>query len=83
VVRDSIIWHDARIAGGARITRAVIDEEVEIGEKAVINSSQPDDKTIDDEMIRDEDIALIGRRRRIEPEAKIPSGARLKPAAED
>lgn len=83
MVRDSIIWHDARIAGGARITRAVIDEEVEVGEKAVIGSSQTEGKTIDDEMMSNEDITLIGRRRRIEPAANIPTGARLKPEAED
>lgn len=82
-VRDSIIWHDARIAGGASITRAVIDEEVEVGEKAVIGSSRAEGKTIDDEMIGNDDITLIGRRRRIEPAANIPTGARLKPEAED
>lgn len=82
-VHDSIIWHDARIAGGARITRAVIDEEVEVGEKAVVGSSQTEGKPIDDEMIGNEDITLIGWRRRIEPAADIPTGARLKPEAED
>ena len=83
MVRDSIIWHDVHINHGARITRAVIDEEVEVGEKAVIGSSKTDDKTIDDEMIGDEEITLVGRRRRIEPAANIPTGARLKPEADD
>lgn len=83
VVRDSVIWHDTKILSGAHVTRAVVDEDVEVGERAIIGGGEAGVQIGDDELIRDADITLIGRRRRINAAANVRSGARLKPEAGD
>ncbi|HET9950294.1 MAG TPA: glucose-1-phosphate adenylyltransferase family protein [Candidatus Eisenbacteria bacterium] len=41
VVEDSIVMHDARILPGARLSRAIVDKGVRIGERAVIGVGDP------------------------------------------
>jgi glucose-1-phosphate adenylyltransferase len=41
VVEDSIVMHDARILPGARLSRAIVDKGVRIGERAVIGTGDP------------------------------------------
>ena len=38
LVEDSIVMHDARILPGARLSRAIVDKGVRIGERAVIGT---------------------------------------------
>jgi len=41
VVEDSIVMHDARIAPGARLRRAIVDKRVAIGRGAVLGEAGP------------------------------------------
>jgi len=79
-IRDSIVWHDAHIAGGAVITRAILDQYVDVGEGAVVGSSDTENE--EDGTVSDKSITLIGRRAHIPAGARVASGARLKPQAE-
>jgi glucose-1-phosphate adenylyltransferase len=66
-VEGAVIFHDAVIRRGARVGRAVLDSEVEIGEEAAVGTlGAPDD---DDPLA----ITVVGRT------AQIPAGARTEP----
>lgn len=65
-IRDSILLHETVIRSGARIERAILDVNVEVGEGAVIGE-------------RDGDLALVGQRVKIPSGARIEAGARVEP----
>ena len=69
VVRDSILFHDTRVAAGATVERAIVDREVQIGANAQVgvqetNGSPPE-------------ITLIGERMEIPAGARIAAGERV------
>ena len=64
-VRDSILLHDAAVRAGARVERAILDERVEVGEKAAVGGPGG--------------IALAGQRARIPAGETVESGARVPP----
>ena len=67
VVEDSIVMHDARILAGARLSRAIVDKGVRIGERAVIGTG---DATPNHEFPRDlhSGLCVIGKG------SEIPAG---------
>jgi glucose-1-phosphate adenylyltransferase len=58
-----VLLPGVRVRSGATVTRAVLDDLVEIGPEAVVGG--------------DGDIALIGRRTRVRPGSEVAAGARL------
>jgi glucose-1-phosphate adenylyltransferase len=69
-VVDSVLLPGVRVRAGATVTRAVLDDGVEVGEGAQVGGEG--------------DIALVGRRARLDTGARIPAGARFPdPAADD
>ena len=62
-VVDSVLLPGVRVRAGATVTRAVLDDRVEVGEGASVGG--------------DGDIALVGRRARVERDSEVPAGARL------
>lgn len=70
VVRDSILFHDCRVAAGATVDLAILDKRVQVGEKAVVG--QGEDKTVANRANPKHlysGISLIGK------QARIPAGA--------
>jgi glucose-1-phosphate adenylyltransferase len=67
VVEDSIVMHDARVLPGARLSRAIVDKGVRIGERAVVGAG---DETPNREFPRDlhAGLCVIGKG------AEIPAG---------
>jgi glucose-1-phosphate adenylyltransferase len=61
-VVDSVLLPGVRVRAGARIERAVLDDRVEVGERAVVGG--------------DGDITLIGRAARLEAGAEVAAGGR-------
>jgi glucose-1-phosphate adenylyltransferase len=61
-VVDSVLLPGARVRSGARVVRAVLDDGVEVGRGASVGG--------------DGDIALVGRRARVDDGAELPAGAR-------
>jgi glucose-1-phosphate adenylyltransferase len=62
-VVDSVLLPGVRVRAGATVTRAVLDDGVEVGADAVVGG--------------DGEVALVGRRARVEPGTKVAAGARL------
>jgi glucose-1-phosphate adenylyltransferase len=52
-----------RVRSGAVVTRAVLDDRVEVGEGASVGG--------------DGDITLVGRQARVDRDSEVPAGARL------
>ena len=63
-VRDSVLLPGAKIRAGARVERAIIDDDVEVGRDA--NIGKPGGE-----------LALVGLRATVEPAATLPAGARF------
>ena len=63
-VIDSVILPDAVVGAGARVERAIVDDHVEIGERATVGA-------------RDGDVTLLGLATQVEAGAEIPAGARV------
>ena len=61
-VVDSVLLPGARVRSGARVVRSVLDDGVGVGADATVGG--------------DGDIALVGRRARVEDGAELPAGAR-------
>ncbi|HEV7869645.1 MAG TPA: glucose-1-phosphate adenylyltransferase, partial [Modestobacter sp.] len=60
----------AYVRAGARVTRAVLDDGVQVGRRATVGG--------------DGDITLVGRRARVDDGAELAAGARLPdPDSED
>ncbi len=66
-VRDSILLQDVVVRSGARVERAILDEQVEVGEEAVIGGLG--------------EIALAGQRACIAAGETVPPGARVPPGS--
>src|SRR5919206_125570 len=62
-VIDSVLLPGVRVRAGATVTRAVLDDLVEIGPEAVVGG--------------DGDIALVGRRASVDAGAEVSAGARV------
>lgn len=72
VVEDSIVMHDTRVLKGARVTRAIVDKSVRIGEGASVGGGEgranrefPGDLA--------SGLAVVGKR------AEVPPGCRVAP----
>jgi glucose-1-phosphate adenylyltransferase len=63
-VRHSVLLPGSIVRAGATVERAILDEGVEIGAGASVGEA-------------DEDIALVGKRARIEKNARLGAGARF------
>lgn len=63
VVRDSVLLSDVVVRAGAVVERAVLDDGVDVGADARVGG--------------DGDIALVGRRERLDPGAVVPAGGRV------
>jgi len=61
-VVDSVLLPGARVRSGARVVLSVLDDGVDVGRGATVGG--------------DGDIALIGRRARVQEDAELPAGAR-------
>jgi glucose-1-phosphate adenylyltransferase len=62
-VIDSVLLPGARVRSGATVTRAVLDDRVEVGRDATVGG--------------DGEITLVGRQARVDDGAQVPPGARL------
>src|SRR5215207_6048876 len=62
-VVDSVLLPGVRVRAGARVERAVLDDRVDVGERAVVGG--------------DGDITLVGRAARVDAGADVAAGARL------
>jgi glucose-1-phosphate adenylyltransferase len=62
-VVDSVLLPGVRVRAGATVTRAVLDDRVDVGERAVVGG--------------DGDIALVGRQAAVAAGAEVAAGARL------
>ncbi len=69
-VRDSVLLHDAVVRRGARVTRAVVDELVEVGAEARVGDERPRDGEAD----AGEAIAVVGRCVRIARGERVAAG---------
>lgn len=70
VVEDSIVMHDARVLGGARVTRAIVDKGVRIGEGASVGGGEgPPNRDYPEDLAAG--LALIGKG------AEVPAGGRI------
>jgi glucose-1-phosphate adenylyltransferase len=72
VVEDSIVMHDARVAPGARLKRAIVDKQVSIGRGAVIGHSEGAARGNSDGA--GQGLCVIGKG------SVVPAGARIEPA---
>ncbi|KQS68501.1 glucose-1-phosphate adenylyltransferase family protein [Modestobacter sp. Leaf380] len=61
-VTDSVLLPGVRVRAGARVHRAVLDDGVDVGERSSVGG--------------DGDVALVGRRARIEAGTELPAGVR-------
>ena len=66
-VDGAVVFHETVIRRGARVTRAVLDSEVEVGANATVGAG-------------DGDIAVVGRAVRLAAGSATPADARLEPA---
>lgn len=71
VVQNSVIFNSAVIKKGAKVNYAIIDEEVEIGQKAVIGCEDAGSK----------EVTVIGRGTVIEPNTVIDKGQNIEKEA--
>jgi glucose-1-phosphate adenylyltransferase len=62
-VVDSVLLPGVWVRAGAAVTRAVLDDRVEVGERAVVGG--------------DGDVTLVGRQARVPAGSEVPAGARL------
>jgi glucose-1-phosphate adenylyltransferase len=62
-VIDSVLLPGARVRSGATVTRAVLDDRVEVGRDATVGG--------------DGEITLVGRQARVDEGAQIAAGQRL------
>jgi glucose-1-phosphate adenylyltransferase len=58
-----VLLPGVRVRSGARVTRAVLDDRVEVGKGASVGG--------------DGDVTLVGRQARVEAGTEVPAGARL------
>ena len=70
VVEDSIVLHDSHVLSGARITRAIIDKRVRVGERAIVGEGEARPHRDHPRDLRS-GLCLVGKG------AKIPPGARV------
>ncbi len=68
-VVDSVLLPGVRVRAGARVVRAVLDDRVDVGERAVVGG--------------DGDITLVGRQARVGAGSEVTPGARLPEPEED
>lgn len=78
VVRDSILLHETRIARGATVDCAILDQGCRVEADARIGQRPRADQSA----ASDTDITLLGTRTRIPAGAVLPAGSRVPPAPE-
>jgi len=78
VVEDSIVMHDARIAPGARLYRAIVDKRVAVGQDAVVGRPGPELGPPAPGANRDSDWAGLGLCV-VGKGSVIPAGSRIGP----
>ncbi len=81
VVRDSVVLAGTVIGAGAQVINAIIDEDVTVGAGATIGIEGKGGIRVRRE--RGSTIAVIGRRRMIGENARVPAGARMDPDDEE
>ena len=78
VVEDSIVMHDARIAPGARLSRAIVDKRVVVGRGAIVGRPGPELGLLAPGASRDSDSAGLGLCV-VGKGSVIPAGSRIGP----
>jgi glucose-1-phosphate adenylyltransferase len=84
-VRDSIVFSYSRVGVGARVTRAILDKFVLIGEEAVVGgAARASGKPASAGGMRrgaegERNIAVLGRGARVTRGGRVPAGARVEP----
>ena len=69
IVIDSVLLPGVRVRAGATVTRAVLDDRVEVGERAEVGG--------------DGDVTLVGREARVEAGSRLEAGARYPEVEQD
>jgi len=72
-VEDCVLFEDVRVARGADLRHAIVDERAVIGRDAVVG------RTPTARVARDEDIVLVGIGSEIARGSRVEAGARLEP----
>ncbi len=72
-VEDCVVFGDVYIERGARVTSSIVDECSHIGRDAVVGAMSAS------RAARAEDIVVIGRDCRVDPDVGVAAGARLEP----
>jgi glucose-1-phosphate adenylyltransferase len=78
VVRDSVILHDTRVEGHARVSNAIIDERVRVGAGAAVGSVDGGEAT-GSRVGSESKITLVGMGCEVPRDVNVEAGARLKP----
>lgn len=73
IVRDAVVFHDTEIRTGARISFAILDEDVRIGRSARVGQKPSGASPTSEELV------LIGRGARVSAEAIVKRGVRIPP----
>lgn len=89
VVSDSVVLHDAVVAKGAKVSCAIIDMKVHVGESATVGVKRRTGAKVRSEHGADEDkeqeasagITVVGQRARVAAGATIERGERVEPNA--
>jgi len=81
VVRDSVVLAGTVIGAGAHVINAIIDEDVTVGAGATIGVEGKGGMRVRRE--RGSAITVIGRRRTIGANARVPAGGRMDPESEE
>ena len=73
VVEDAVLFWGVHVAGGARVTTAIIDDEVEVRAGASVGQPTRGARAHDDQ------IAVVGRQSVVGAGVVVPAGGRLEP----
>jgi glucose-1-phosphate adenylyltransferase len=71
LVRDSIIMDDTRVCENAKVSMAIIEEEVTVGKAAVVGEAYNPDTG-------EKKITVVARRVEIAPKAVVPAGQEVR-----
>lgn len=79
-VRGAVLLHDVVVRSGASVEMAIVDAEVDIGRDARIGASRAgEDSDQRSSDVSAEEIAVVGVRAKVPPNATVAAGARVSP----
>ena len=82
-VRDAVLLHDVIVRSGASVETAIVDAEVEVGGGARIGEAAPSgrDTGTPASDVSAEEIAVVGVRANVQPNAHVAAGDRVGPGS--